>query len=738
MKNLAWHYILICIITLSVLPARLVAASIDVEQLLKDAKICPHAEYLEDKTGLLTIDEVWGGEQGANWKHSDKKTLGFGFTTSAYWVRLAIANKGKQDVDILIQQEYPLIDSIEMRVYSDSRPAEHYTTGDLLPFDQRPYKNRTFAFPMRVRAGSDTLIYIRYKSTSSMNIVLTAWRPAVFAEISREDELILMLYYGIMLSMVVYNLFLLAFLRKAEYLYYTLFIFGFMMFTMTQNGTAFQFLWPSFPWFANFCIPPILCFFIFSCVMFSIRFLDLKKYDGRLVSRILMVLAGILGAFFAASMVIPYRYAMTGSAVIALVAILVNFFASVWVLVKGNLNARLYLIACGFFMLGGLVYLLMIFGVLPTGIITKWSLQAGSAAMVLLLSLALAERIRSATAELMATKVSLERRTRSLEEIMGSARSMSSELSRIGLDQERISRSFSEMSQEEASMSEEMAAAFEQLTAAIENIRSSGDSQVAERERVGAMVSELRSTQRNVIAMSGDALSSVSDISRSADETGGNMQRMADVIRVIAEGGRTVRTFMSVIDDITDRINLLSLNASIEAARAGEAGRGFAVVADEIGKLASATADNSKEISGNIGSIISDIESSLKIMEETRSSIEKIFGGVNLISGRVEAVAREMESLGGVITGIVAQSEKLDELTRSIAISTAEHKSSMEESGLMVMRIAEMASAMSDSTGEIVRFAGLMLGRARELDDMIRENTEEGDRAEGPAGPALA
>jgi len=533
-----------------------------------------------------------------------------------------------------------------------------------------------------------------------------------------------MLYYGIMLSMVVYNLFVMVFLRRNEHFFYTVFILGFLVFAMTQNGTAFQFLWPSFPWFANICIPPVLCLLVFFAILFSVTFMKLKKSDP-LFYRLLMGLSVAIGLFFFASIFLPYRYSMIGSAVLALVIVVTAISVGARLALRGNRNARLYLLACSMFLLGSFIYLLKTFAILPSGAVTDWSLQGGSAAMVLLLSLALAERIQSTTTELESTRERLEMRTRSLEDMMVSARKVSVELSRIGSDQERISQTFSEMSQEQATMSEEMSSAFEELTAAIDSIRVSGESQVAERERVGMMVDDLRATQQKVISMSNDVLETVGEISGSVDGAGENMKRMTDVIDVIADGGRTVRGFMWVIDDITDKINLLSLNASIEAARAGEAGKGFAVVADEIGKLATATSDNSKEISHQIGSIIKDIESSLKIMDDTRSSVENIFAGISLISGKVEAVAHEMESLGKVITGIVEQAEALETMSKSIALSTSEHKQSMEESGKMVLRMSEMASAMAASIGEIVRFAGLMLRRARDLDAMIGESAGE-------------
>ena len=108
------------------------------------------------------------------------------------------------------------------------------------------------------------------------------------------------------------------------------------------------------------------------------------------------------------------------------------------------------------------------------------------------------------------------------------------------------------------------------------------------------------------------------ELNSSNESTKESVLRVAEQIKDMNGAIQNITKAVSMIQDIADETDLLSLNASIEAARAGEAGRGFAVVAEQISKLA----DQSKRSATEIEQIIQNIMESSGRMVEIMGEVE--------------------------------------------------------------------------------------------------------------------
>lgn len=117
----------------------------------------------------------------------------------------------------------------------------------------------------------------------------------------------------------------------------------------------------------------------------------------------------------------------------------------------------------------------------------------------------------------------------------------------------------------------------------------------------------------------------------------------AEVERILDEFKkefRNVKKETGTIEGISNKTNLLALNASIEAARAGEAGKGFAVVADEIRDLSSGTQTSSSRIMEALAHLE---ETSEKMMEAIGETVELIQLNMNKVSNVTKSVAEITE-----------------------------------------------------------------------------------------------
>ncbi|MCP4137280.1 MAG: SpoIIE family protein phosphatase [bacterium] len=404
MKNLL-RIILFSTIFFSIKP--LYSNPIQVSGSIDGSSIGLQLDILEDKKGTLRFSDIIRKKNEHKWFPSQKAKPGFGFTKSVYWVRFTLENTTAKELEVFLEQEYSLIDDLRF-FFPEKKP---FQTGDLFPFKQRAYDYRTFIFPIKLDPGKKYPCYMRFQSTSAINIHLKLWQKSGLLKKSFTEDRILMLYYGIILAIIIYNLFLFVTVRHTSYLYFILFLLSFLTFIMNQHGTAHQFLWPEFPFLSNLSVIFSLAMVSYLSFMFMLTFLQTEKHTPRF-HKLCFRLSFIPLTVSVIALLTPfigfYILIIKISAILTAITILFNIAGGILLNRKKQRSAYFYLLSWFIIFIGSLLYLAKSFAWLPSNFITTWSMQIGSAALVLLLSMGLGDKINTIRKELQILSENLE------------------------------------------------------------------------------------------------------------------------------------------------------------------------------------------------------------------------------------------------------------------------------------------------------------------------------------------
>ncbi|MCX8124551.1 MAG: methyl-accepting chemotaxis protein [Spirochaetes bacterium] len=288
-----------------------------------------------------------------------------------------------------------------------------------------------------------------------------------------------------------------------------------------------------------------------------------------------------------------------------------------------------------------------------------------------------------------------------LKGIVHEANTVNASLVEVSKNQTQISATLSEVANDEATMSEELSSMYEEQTSAIELIYKNTIKQTQESKLMKERIQEFVAIQKNVISVGEQMLENIITITEYSKKTESSLNELSRIMDIVTQSGGAINSFLDVIRNITDQINLLSLNASIEAARAGEYGRGFAVVADEIGKLAMATGDNAKEISSQLARINQDISSSVSIMQNTQKALGDMLEIISASQGHINQVRNAIRMQQKAIEDVQNQSEVLDTLSHEILVAINQQQSSMNESVASIQRLSEVAQIVAEKTEQM-------------------------------------
>jgi len=384
------------IVVLGWLP--LLAGAVDFDDSTRNLPLGRVMQVFEDQDGSASIAQVSAPAFARHFSPHRADVLNAGYSNSVFWLKVDLhylAMPAAAPRTWLLELAYPPLDHLELYLPdADGHYRLVQRTGDTLPYASRQIAQGTYLFELPMQPDQALTAYLRLHSEGSVQAPLSLWSSQAYIEALPARIYVLGLIYGVLLGMLVYNLFIYVSVRDTSYLWYILYIAAFGLYQLSVNGAAVAYFWPDSPWWANASTPLFIGAAGLSGCQFARRFLQMARHS-RVFDRLLQVLVACSVLVMLMSLASGYGLALRLATALALAFTLCIFAAGLFAWWRGLRVARYFIIAWSAFLLGGLVNTLMVLGYLPNVFLTMYASQIGAALEVCLLSLALADRINA-------------------------------------------------------------------------------------------------------------------------------------------------------------------------------------------------------------------------------------------------------------------------------------------------------------------------------------------------------
>ncbi|WPK13792.1 diguanylate cyclase [Lysinibacillus louembei] len=338
-KNKLLLFGIIFIIAYMQLPALSASATERSEKII----LGKYYDILRDKSNSITIEEIISGRHDKEFEQSEHDYLLFWHTTDTIWLRLSV-----QDL-LLDKQEYWIeaidkLDSIEMFVVQQDGSYTKQQRG-LSHIDQQNIPHRSNLF--QVYAPNITEIYFKLEGTQLLPLSMVSFLYTAddFTKSAMDYKFFIGIFYGFLLALLIYNLFLYFSFKEKAYLYYVLYITSFIFYQATMNSLDVEVFGHILPkWLLAKTLTIAAYALLVFMLLFSIEFLELKKYvpSSYKMAKVFLVIALLS---FVAIFVVPSASIINNFTLIYMLIILIFLWGvSLRVLRKGQKMARFYIV----------------------------------------------------------------------------------------------------------------------------------------------------------------------------------------------------------------------------------------------------------------------------------------------------------------------------------------------------------------------------------------------------------
>ncbi|WP_291721677.1 7TM diverse intracellular signaling domain-containing protein [Bernardetia sp.] len=340
--------------------------------------------YRADKEKKETIESI----QEIDFVTEPNKFININGATQKIWLKIPLKNKtnlkdwylevgsGRANVEVFIPNSDNSYKKIEL--------------GYGKPFSERILQTDRFIIPLEIDENEEIMLFVSIESNYFQGPIHVApWE--YYFERDHKVDLAEGMYYGFILVMLLYNLFLYFTLREKGYLYYIIYLLTLGLGIAQIRGHSFEFLWGNQPWVNDY--DPII--YAVSSIFANLFFMDFlhTKRHAIVFHRILQALIGI---FVIIIIIVLFGHKALGSSINQVLlgfSCLNGLATALYIYYKGYKPAKYIIVAWTSYLAGLFIFVLAGAGIIVYNDFTSSGLLLGSAIEVVVLSVALAAKI---------------------------------------------------------------------------------------------------------------------------------------------------------------------------------------------------------------------------------------------------------------------------------------------------------------------------------------------------------
>lgn len=312
---------------------------------------------------------------------------------SYLWVYYEIENNSSKAIDLILKHQFIVTDYVDFYIEVGGK-IEHFSAGEYIKPTEKSIYDRFHIASLLLKSNQKAKVWINYKTQGSLNNLIDIYTKSEYKKFTVNEYLFFGFYSGVIIAMIIYNLFLFFSFFERVYLFY--------IFHLT-TAFIYQLLFSGYGAFYEVVNPIYLDMLsrfmgnlsIFSSILFSIYFLNLKSILPKLNS-ILKLIAITLLIIFISTMLFGKKVFFLsdiGTSILNIITITLIIISAIFAIKKGSNEAKFFLLAWLILAIASPLFTLSLGGVIKTEISPDKILQIAFIFESLMFSFALADRV---------------------------------------------------------------------------------------------------------------------------------------------------------------------------------------------------------------------------------------------------------------------------------------------------------------------------------------------------------